>query len=586
MQRIRYILSIILFYISITMAMTMDFPLGIVEGFYDVPWSHQNRQSILKFMGENGMNFYVYAPKDDPYHRSKWREAYPDEDMKRIKELISTAKKNHVQFCFAISPGLDIKYSDSNDFSILLNKLKTMNDLGVHDFALFLDDVSDQLQYPEDKAVFSSYGEAHVVLTNKLYEVLKKWNPQNTLIFCPTEYYKITRTPYLDTIGKGINKDVPIIWTGNGVTTPTLYVDDLLKIRSILKRKPFFWENYPVNDYNRNQLYMGPILQRTPVLAKHLSGYIANPMNEAELSKIPLYTIAEYFKDPIQYSPEKAWREGIMRVSGSKAYPYITNLADNARASFLTSDNSLEMGVLVADFLENPSRENKHNLVEKLKEYRDMPELLKANLKNKQMLNEMTPYLSKLSLYGETGLLAVQVYTMDTISNNTAEWIRFKSLNKLLKTNPKSIGDMVFGKLIQAAYGKGYSLLGINIPSISALVSSFEGNVIEMAVDSDKESFYWSNKPFGIDDSIIVDYGKTTTAHKVLIFQGKVDRPDDLLINGVCELSLDGSNWFGAAQFSASDSDISINAPFRYLRIRPSMAGNKWLIIREIELIH
>jgi len=47
---------------------------GVIEGFYGPPWSHQDRLDMIRFMGRVGMNMYFYGPKDDPFHREKWRE--------------------------------------------------------------------------------------------------------------------------------------------------------------------------------------------------------------------------------------------------------------------------------------------------------------------------------------------------------------------------------------------------------------------------------------------------------------------------------------------------------------------------------
>ncbi len=84
---------------------------GIIEGFYGDPWSHHDRLDQIHFYGDYKMNTYIYAPKDDPYHREKWREPYPENEMERMKELIYTAKKNKVDFTFAISPGIDIRFN-------------------------------------------------------------------------------------------------------------------------------------------------------------------------------------------------------------------------------------------------------------------------------------------------------------------------------------------------------------------------------------------------------------------------------------------------------------------------------------------
>ncbi len=56
---------------------------GVIEGFYGEPWSHQNRIDLINFCGRNKMNTYWYAPKDDPYHREKWREDYPEEEIEK-----------------------------------------------------------------------------------------------------------------------------------------------------------------------------------------------------------------------------------------------------------------------------------------------------------------------------------------------------------------------------------------------------------------------------------------------------------------------------------------------------------------------
>ena len=46
---------------------------GVVEGFYGVPWQHEDRLWLLERMRGWGMNTYVYAPKDDPFHLARWR---------------------------------------------------------------------------------------------------------------------------------------------------------------------------------------------------------------------------------------------------------------------------------------------------------------------------------------------------------------------------------------------------------------------------------------------------------------------------------------------------------------------------------
>ena len=41
---------------------------GIIEGFYGIPWTFEERKSMINFLSDIGLNQYIYAPKDDPYH--------------------------------------------------------------------------------------------------------------------------------------------------------------------------------------------------------------------------------------------------------------------------------------------------------------------------------------------------------------------------------------------------------------------------------------------------------------------------------------------------------------------------------------
>ena len=43
--------------------------------------------NLMKDTSEYKMNTYIYAPKDDPYHRLSWKELYPEQEAKQIAEL-------------------------------------------------------------------------------------------------------------------------------------------------------------------------------------------------------------------------------------------------------------------------------------------------------------------------------------------------------------------------------------------------------------------------------------------------------------------------------------------------------------------
>ena len=140
---------------------------GIVEGFYGTPWTFEDRADLIKFSGNHSLNAYIYAPKDDPYHRDKWREPYPEAKIQELKNLITIANVNNVRFIFAVSPGLDLNFigeKANKDFNILMTKLDSIYEIGCRDFAIFFDDISAGLNSGRNQANF----------LNKLQEALNE----------------------------------------------------------------------------------------------------------------------------------------------------------------------------------------------------------------------------------------------------------------------------------------------------------------------------------------------------------------------------------------------------------------------------
>ena len=78
-----------------------------IEGFYGTPFTQAQRKDLLSFLKKIRMNAYIYAPKDDLYHRDAWRNDYPGQTLSLLKELREEADKNFIDFYFAVSPGKD-----------------------------------------------------------------------------------------------------------------------------------------------------------------------------------------------------------------------------------------------------------------------------------------------------------------------------------------------------------------------------------------------------------------------------------------------------------------------------------------------
>lgn len=286
-----------------------DYPLfarrGYIEGFYGDTWEQGKRLSVMSLMAKYGMNTFYYAPKDDDYHREKWREPYPEKELSDLKNLFDFACENEFDFCWSIGPGLTYKYTSEEDFELLINKIKNVYSIGVRNFGLLLDDIPADFQYKEDGEAFDETVDAHIYLVNKTYNALKAFDSSITLTVCPTQYFGDENGYYISKFGSSIPADVSLFWTGAEICSRVQTVREADSFMRSTCHKPLYWDNFPVNDAEMFQeMHIGPVLGRDKDLYKHCEGIISNVMEYAECSKIPLMTIADYLWNPCEYNPE------------------------------------------------------------------------------------------------------------------------------------------------------------------------------------------------------------------------------------------------------------------------------------------
>ena len=306
---------------------------GIVEGFYGTPWDFNIRADLLRFCGEYDLNAYIYAPKDDPYHRDKWREPYPDDKILELKNLVAVALENNVRFIFAVSPGIDLNYegeAGEQDLQSMLYKLDAMYNIGVRDFAIFFDDLEG-----------TQSGKNHATFLNNLQSALdKKYKDVYPLITVPTDY---TRHWMIDDFGNvktytrefasTLNKNIIVIYTGDDVVCDGITDEAYQAAKDIYNRDLGIWWNYPVNDYylvdgNRNiKLALGPI-EKLPKAAP--SSIFYNPMEQPLLSKLSMATGADYAHATDTYDSLASWDKVIKKQFGDLA-PYMKVFASHSQ---------------------------------------------------------------------------------------------------------------------------------------------------------------------------------------------------------------------------------------------------------------
>lgn len=289
---------------------------GAIEGFYGAPWNQQERLDQLAFYGDVKMNTYIYAPKDDPYHRSQWRDPYPAAKLAELKTLVETSAQNHVRFTFALSPGESVCFSAAADRKAAIAKMQAMYDIGVRAFSIPLDDISytkwncsaDQTAYGAPGA--GNAGKAQVDFLNDLNRnFIKKNSGTYPLQMVPTEYSDVKPSPYKEQF-KALQPDVVIMWTGTDVVPPKISNADAAAAAAVWGRKVFLWDNYPVNDFGQTtgRLLLGAYDKREAGLSTSLQGIVSNPMNQASASKPAVAGVAGFSWNDRAYDAAATWQ--------------------------------------------------------------------------------------------------------------------------------------------------------------------------------------------------------------------------------------------------------------------------------------
>jgi len=368
---------------------------GIVEGFYGTPWSQTERLAMLQFCHDHRFNAYIYAPKDDPYHRAKWREPYPADKLTELQALIDEAKKQRVRFIFAVSPGLDIHFTGSQgeeDKLAMQKKLTAMYEMGVRDFAIFFDDIENK------------DGKGQAEFLNWINEnFIAQHSDISPLITVPTEYYREDMEnngqvkEYTQDFAAVLDDNILVLYTGEKVVPDGLTDDDYAKANGIYGRRLGIWWNYPVSDYLESKLALGPV-EKLP-RKENIPAIFFNPMKYAELSRISLATGAEYAINPAQYDAVKSWQKAIKDQYGKLA-PAMKDFADHNQHMVVSwavigPEDGAVMRQLMDEYWQTPDEVHREKLLKELTRIDQSLTKLQKELPV-QVLAECQPHLQQL----------------------------------------------------------------------------------------------------------------------------------------------------------------------------------------------
>jgi hypothetical protein len=459
---------------------------GVIEGFYGPPWSAADRLSQFDFLAATKQDVYVYSPKDDPYLRAEWRLPYPSAQLAVIKQLVDRAITDHVQFTYALSPGLSVCFSSSLDEQALVAKLQSIWAIGVRSFAIPLDDISYTTWHcDQDQTMFgtggAAAGQAQAYLLNKIQQdFIDTHADAQRLEMVPTEYYTTSDSPYKAALRQYLDPQIIVEWTGVGVTPATITALQAQQAKQVFGHDILIWDNYPVNDYISDRLLLGPYVGREAGVADSVLGVTANPMIESEPSKIAEFTSGAFLWNPSHYQATTAWLAGIHYLGG-QAWQALKVFAENNYSSVLNAVESPVLAPLINTFWQaynsgSNLSASAANLSAYFGQMAAAPAQLQAGMNNPAFLTQAGPWLQKLGLYGQAGQVAVALLVAHRDGNGGAAWwdrLLLENLLKQLAAIPQVVAPGVIDPFLAQAAATSEYPFRLSAPTIAVPGSTF-----------------------------------------------------------------------------------------------------------------
>ncbi|MEU0129698.1 beta-N-acetylglucosaminidase domain-containing protein [Streptomyces sp. NPDC006289] len=439
---------------------------GMAEGFYGQPWTREERLAQLGFMGRTKQNLYLYAAGDDPYRQARWREPYPADRRADFRALAAKARAEHVTLGWAVSPGQAMCMSSDADVRALTRKIDAMWALGVRSFQLQFQDVSySEWHCDQDAETFGSgpraAARAQARVASAVARHLADRHPGGEpLSVMPTEYYQDGATDYRTELAASLDDRVQVAWTGVGVVPKTITGRELAGARAAFRRPLVTLDNYPVNDYAQDRIFLGPYTGRDPAVAGGSAALLANAMEQPSASRIPLFTAADFAWNPKDYRPQESWQAALddLADGDASARAALGALAGNSATSLLGGDESAYLRPLLTAFWESSRATDTKARTEAVRGLRDAfgvmrrtPEGLESPAGGR-LRDEVRPWTEQLARYGRAGELAVDLLEAQERGDGAAAWqaqLALEPLREEIGASAATVGEGVLDPFLK-----------------------------------------------------------------------------------------------------------------------------------------
>jgi hyaluronoglucosaminidase len=288
--------------------------LGLIEGFFGRPWAWADRHEAVRFLAPHGFSFYLYAPKADPYLRRRWQAPHPAEEVEALAAFSATCRAEGVRLGIGLSPYQLHLDPGSGRQDRLGARVAQLDAAGIDDLALLFDDMrGDVPDLAERQAAIVGFAAERTSATR--------------ILCCPSYYSDDpildaafgARPPlYLEELGRLLDPAIAILWTGEEVVSRQYSPGHLDRVAQAIGRRPFLWDNYPVNDgpLMSQHLHLRAFTGRPAAIGEHIAGHGINLASQPLLSRIPALTLAESYARGEGYEYRAAFERAASSVLG------------------------------------------------------------------------------------------------------------------------------------------------------------------------------------------------------------------------------------------------------------------------------
>lgn len=583
---------------------------GFIEGYYGIPWTSEERKELMRFGSKFKSNIYIYAPKDDAYHSSCWRDLYAENDLEILKEQIEVGRETKTKLAWALHPFMSNKITADNydaSLQIVEKKFNQLYEAGVRQFVISADDVEVTGGLLKD-------GSLHNKLLNDVATFLKAKNDCNDLVFVPSAYcyqaeqrLKVDLNKYYASLMKDLDDSIHIMWTGDDVCS-SMESGRFTEFTNLTNKKPFFWLNWPVNDYSTDHLLMG----KGEVLNINYTddtvpfeGMVTNPMQQAEPSKLSIFAICDYTWNPNKFNVDKSYNDSFKYVE-EKEYESLKAISSHLTNATLYEGKYFEEAKDLKELItEYETTNDVTKLVEYFTKFTASIESFKANAKNTKLKDSMLPWIEALEDASNAMINYLTIMKdFDNLSNDQLKTMldngnSYEEKSKLHKEPVLNVitynidykyadyGVSVLkpfmNKVKQIVNDKVKLALGLPTGIVYEGFDSIYSGSVDNIFDGDESTYCWFGSVPSEDAYIRIDLEEVKEIHDIKILYGNANGATDYMV-GKVYVSRDAKNYnyvglSDSANVLLDLRDNPVNA--RYIMIKNS-STETWVSIKEV----